>query len=83
MNINYETFFIPLVLTTLAGLSTVLGGMLTFFVKKGNLKALSVGLAFSAGVMIFLSLSEILSESHEFLIPTFNTKAQLITMLSF
>ena len=83
MNINYETFFIPLVLTTMAGLSTVLGGMLTFFVKKGNLKALSVGLAFSAGVMIFLSLSEILSESREFLLQTFNTKAQLITMLSF
>lgn len=52
---------IPLLMTGLAGLTTVLGGFITFFVKKNNLKVLSLGLGFSAGVMIFVSLTEILT----------------------
>ena len=51
-----EKYYIALTLSALAGLSTVLGGFITFFIKKKSMKALSIGLGFSAGVMIFLSL---------------------------
>lgn len=52
---------IPLLMTTLAGLATVVGGFITFLVNKNNLKILSLGLGFSAGVMIFVSFTEILT----------------------
>ena len=58
---------IPLLMTIIAGLATVIGGFITFLVNKNNLKILSLGLGFSAGVMIFLSLTEILSTSEELL----------------
>ena len=55
-----EHWQIPLLITCLAGLATIIGGCITFFVHKNNLKILSLGLGFSAGVMIFVSLTEIL-----------------------
>jgi len=58
---------IPLLMTVLAGLATLIGGFITFFVHKNNMKALSLGLGFSAGVMIFVSFTEILSNSKELL----------------
>ncbi len=56
-----ENWKIPLLMTVLAGFATVIGGFITFLVKKNNLKVLSLGLGFSAGVMIFVSFTEILS----------------------
>ena len=56
-----ENWKIPLLMTILAGFATVIGGFITFLVNKNNLKILSLGLGFSAGVMIFVSLTEILS----------------------
>lgn len=47
-------------LTMLAGLTTAIGGAIAFITKKDNLKVLSVGLGFSAGVMIFISLVDII-----------------------
>ena len=55
-----EHWQLPLLMTFLAGFATTLGGFITFFVQKNNLKILSLGLGFSAGVMIFVSLTEIL-----------------------
>ena len=54
MNIP-NNFGIAFSLTVLAGLTTAIGGAIAFVTKKDNLKVLSVGLGFSAGVMIFLS----------------------------
>ena len=62
-----NNYIIPLLLTLCAGMSTLLGGFVTFFVKRYNLKALSVGLGFSAGVMIYVSLSELMAEAPEML----------------
>ena len=56
-------YVLPLILTLLAGMSTLLGGFVTFFIKRNNLKALSVGLGFSAGVMVYVSLSELISQA--------------------
>ncbi len=60
-------YFLPLILTLFAGMSTLLGGFITFFVKRNNLKALSVGLGFSAGVMVYVSLNELMTEAPEML----------------
>lgn len=48
-------------------MSTLLGGFITFFVKRNNLKALSIGLGFSAGVMVYVSLSELMNEAPQML----------------
>lgn len=78
-----HNYIVALVITTLAGLATVIGGFFTFFIKKTNLHALSVGLGFSAGVMIFIALYSILHESQDFLMHVFPNKAQFLTFLSF
>ena len=62
-----ENYGIALLMTLFAGLATAIGGGIAFIVKKNNLKALSVGLGFSAGVMIFLSFNEIIPEAGEML----------------
>ncbi len=54
---------IAFLLTLAAGLSTSVGSVLTFFSKHTNTKLLSFGLGFSAGVMIYVSLADILPES--------------------
>lgn len=56
-----------LLLSTLAGLSTVIGGFVTFFIKENSLKFLSFGLGLSAGVMLFISLVDLYPESIEML----------------
>ncbi len=60
-------YFLPLILTLFAGMSTLLGGFITFFVKRNNLKVLSIGLGFSAGVMVYVSLTELMSETPQML----------------
>ena len=62
-----ENWQLPLHMTALAGLATTIGGFITFFVNKNNMKVLSVGLGFSAGVMIFVSFTEILNSAGELL----------------
>ncbi len=61
-----HNYLVAFLITALAGMATVLGGGLTFFIKKDNLHALSVGLGFSAGVMIFIALYAIMQESKDF-----------------
>lgn len=68
MHINLpDNYGIALLMTLFAGLATAIGGAVAFVVKKNNLKALSIGLGFSAGVMIFLSFYEIVPEAGEML----------------
>jgi len=72
-----------LLITFLAGMTTVLGGCLTFFIKKDNLKGLSVGLGLSAGVMIFLALTEVLTDSKELLTKYFPNNAEWLVFGGF
>lgn len=77
-------FTIALILTLLAGMSTVVGGFMTFFVKRNNLKALSVGLGFSAGVMVYISLTEIMNSAKIMLDSSFGDNVSRgITFISF
>ena len=46
-------------LTLIAGLSTGIGSCIAFLAKHTNKKFLSVSLGFSAGVMIYVSMIEI------------------------
>lgn len=80
-----STQFIPaLILTLFAGMSTVVGGFMTFFVKKNNLKALSIGLGFSAGVMIYISLTEVMHSAESMLSAPFGANlANIVTFVSF
>lgn len=55
-------------LTLGAGLATSLGGLLGVFGKVGNTKLLSLGLGFSAGVMVYISLFEILPKGRDALV---------------
>lgn len=70
----FEHWQLPLLITLLAGFATVIGGFVTFFVNKNNLKLLSLGLGFSAGVMIFVSLTEILTTAENLLKTNYSIK---------
>lgn len=74
---------VAFILTLIAGLATVIGGSVSFFVKRSNLRMLAVGLGFSAGVMIYMALTEILKDSHQYTQMYFGNKSDLITFLGF
>ncbi|MEI8376914.1 MAG: zinc transporter ZupT [bacterium] len=54
-------------LSLLAGLATGIGSLISIFVKKNDFKSLAFGLGLSAGVMIYISLVELLPESEQLL----------------
>ncbi|EOH2122812.1 zinc transporter ZupT, partial [Campylobacter jejuni] len=56
----FEQIFIAILLTLFAGFSTAIGSTIAFFSRKDDLRVLSLGLGFSAGVMIYISFMEIL-----------------------
>ncbi|MFA7500594.1 MAG: zinc transporter ZupT [Sulfurimonas sp.] len=64
-DISFETFLFAFTLTLLAGISTSIGAILAFFSKSKNYTILSIGMGFSAGVMIYVSFMEILVKSKE------------------
>ena len=76
-------YVIAFSLTLIAGLATIVGGSLSFFVKRSNLKLLATGLGFSAGVMIYMALTEILKDAGEVSTLYFGDKAKLITFIGF
>jgi len=57
--------FIPLILSLLAGLSTVLGAFILFFSKVQNKKLITFALSFSAGVMITVSFTDLFASAEE------------------
>jgi ZIP family zinc transporter len=63
-----EHLWLAIGLTIFAGLSTGIGGLSVLMSKRINAKLLSVALGLSAGVMIYISFVELLSESREVLI---------------
>jgi len=71
-----EAIFTALLLSTIAGLSTTVGSVIAFIVKKPNDKFISFIMGFSAGVMILVSFLELLQEG-------IKTNGILIGMLFF
>lgn len=60
-------------MTLFAGLATGIGSALAFFTKKTNTRYLSIALGFSAGVMIYVSLVEILAKATASLSAAYGT----------
>jgi zinc transporter, ZIP family len=63
LDISSQHFLIALAVTTAAGLATGLGSLLVIFAKQPNARLLAFGLAFAAGAMVYVSLTEILDKS--------------------
>ncbi len=82
MNLQ-NNFTLAFCLTMLAGLTTAVGGAVAFITKKDNLKTLSVGLGFSAGVMIFISLVDIIPSSEQLLKTNFPNMFQWLVFGGF
>lgn len=78
-----HNYMIALIITFLAGLATAIGSVFAFVLKKDNLKALSIGLGFSAGVMIFLSFTDIIPSAAEMLKSTFPGKYEWVVYFGF
>ena len=70
-------------MTLIAGLSTGIGGLITYFSKKPNARFLSVSLGFSAGVMIYVSMVELFAESKDTLTAALGSGGYALAVLSF
>ena len=51
------------ILSFLAGISTVIGALVIFFDKRKNNKIVEVSLSFASGVMVCVSLLDLIPES--------------------
>jgi ZIP family zinc transporter len=82
--LNLLNIWVAMGLTVFAGLSTGIGGLVVLLFKKINTKILSISLGFSAGVMIYISFVELLSDSKKLLVSGFNEEiGSWINVLSF
>lgn len=64
-NLTLYSFMLAFSFTLFAGLSTSVGAVIAFFSKSNDHIFLSIGLGFSAGVMIFVSFMEIMAKSKD------------------
>ncbi len=71
-----------ILLSFLAGMSTVIGGLIAFIVKKKDYWFLSLCLGFSAGVMLYVSFMEILPDAEKLLFASHNKLYASIIFLS-
>lgn len=79
-----KELWVPFLLTMFAGLSTGLGSLLAFFYKGQQKKFLSVGLGFSAGVMLYVSMVEIFQKALGAFTAVYGEKqGMLLTMVGF
>ena len=80
-----ENYVIAFLLTLFAGLSTSIGAVLAFFSKNNSEKVLSLGLGFSAGVMVYVSFMEILQKSTDSFTTMYSSevKGELVALFCF
>ena len=75
---------VPFALTALAGLSTGIGSAIALIVRRANKSFLSLGLGFSAGVMIYISFVELLTSARSGLAVQFgNTRGNALAVGAF
>lgn len=85
MSVSLHQFWIVMGLTTIAGLATGIGGLLAFFSRPGkdNGHFLSASLGFSGGVMVFISLAELMPEARHALVGEYGSPhGGLLAMLA-
>ncbi len=79
-----DNVLLAFLFTTFAGLSTVVGSFIAFFVKGENKGFLSFTLGFSAGVMVYVSLNEILVNAQQMLVEATSVRqGSIISLLAF
>lgn len=84
MDIDAYRIISAFILSLIAGLSTGLGGCISLFIKKLSMKFLAITLGFSAGIMLYISMVEILDEARSLLNISFGPKTGLLyTLMSF
>lgn len=71
------------ILSFLAGISTVIGAFIIFFDKNRNNKLVTISLSFAAGVMICVSLTDLLPNSFNMILSSNNSFPKLILTLIF
>jgi len=76
----HESFLLAILLSTLAGLSTGIGGLLVFWTHHTNTRFLSFSLGFSAGMMLYISFVELLGASRDSLFPVLGSKSGTLVM---
>ncbi len=82
--LEHSTILFAFMLTLFAGLSTGIGSALAFFTRSTNTKFLSVSLGFSAGVMIYVSMVEIMQKARASLEVVYDEKtAAIYTVIAF
>lgn len=82
MELTISELAVAFALTLFAGLSTGIGAALAFFSRRDNTALLSVGMGFSAGVMIYISFAEILVKSKSAFVPRFGEVGAEASMLA-
>lgn len=84
MTFETQNILIAFALSTIAGLSTGFGSLLGLFTKKTNTSFLALSLGFSAGVMLFVSMVDILPKAVGILENNFSASlAYKYSMISF
>jgi ZIP family zinc transporter len=72
-----------LLLSLFAGLSTLLGTLIVFFIKDKNKKIITFALAFAAGVMISVSFSDLLPEAQMSLVAALGKTWGILSSILF
>lgn len=72
-----------LILSTLAGLSTLLGAIVLFFAKKENKKLLSVSLGFAAGIMLSVSFTDLFPEAEKLFKTSLSDRGAILCSVAF
>lgn len=62
-------------LTLLAGLATGLGAAIAFFARRTDYRFLGIAMGFSAGVMLYVSFTEILGKAHSSMAAVWGPRA--------
>lgn len=74
---------IPLLLSLIAGLSTLIGGFLILFKIKNINKFIVISLSFSISIMILISLFDLLPNSVSLLLNKYNSVGIILVILTF
>lgn len=81
---SQEKILFAFCMTLLAGLATGIGSLLALFPMKKEQRFLAFALGFSAGVMIYISLVELLPSGIEYLEKTYSQRmANIIGLIAF
>ena len=83
MDLQLIDYIRAFALTTLAGLSTGIGGLVIFRKKPLNQHIVSASLGLSAGVMLYIAFVEMLGGSYITLSEIYGNRGNLYTVLSF